>query len=508
MIDSSEVQEAILENLGEALIIINDKGAIVRFTSAAESLFLYTREEVIGKNIAMLMPPDIAEVHQGFVEGYRSQEKSTVLGKSRELIGVRKDGHRFPIELIITRVATDNGVLFVGLLKDITDKLNTIKLLNQSLVQAQVASQAKSEFLENMCHEIRTPMNGVLGTLQILQKQAAESSETARLVDRALVSSRLLMTILNDLLDFSKIESNKLDIECVPFSVVDCAIDSLHTFEDTAKQNHITLELEQRLDNDSLWNGDQVRVQQIMLNLLSNAIKFGEQGTVTLTLEELNEHLIIRVKDEGIGMSDAQIKTLCDRFSQADTSTTRKYGGTGLGMAIVSNLIRLMGGALSVISKLGEGSEISVELPLKKIKDTPRVDASVKAQGTMPELAGQSILVVDDNEINLLVMEEMLKPSMASVTLVPGGLQAIEHCQHHAVELVFMDIQMPGMDGKQTLQQLKSRGFSKPVIALTANTTTSQVEEYISVGFDAVLPKPVDFDALYEVLSVYMKAKV
>mgnify|MGYP000610296185 FL=1 len=184
---TQKIYEAVLENLGEALIIISGSGTIEHFTYAAEQLFLYDRSEVLGKDIAMLMPDDIGQSHQHYVNAYSSNDRSTVLGKTRELIAVRKNGVQFPVEITVTKVTVDNRRLFVGLLKDISEKVTTFKELNEAKATAEIANNAKSEFLGNMCHEIRTPMNGILGTLQLL-KQRQLDTETSQLVDIALTS--------------------------------------------------------------------------------------------------------------------------------------------------------------------------------------------------------------------------------------------------------------------------------------------------------------------------------
>ncbi|MDG6098408.1 response regulator [Alteromonas sp. ZYF713] len=503
MTDEQTIHQAVLENLGEALIIIDNAGVIEHFTYAAEQLFLYDRKEVVGKNVSLLMPQDIGRTHQHYVSAYSSKERSTALGKTRELLAVRKNGEQFPVEITVTQATVGTRRLFVGLLKDITEKVNTFKALSEAKIMADIANNAKSEFLGNMCHEIRTPMNGILGTLQLL-KQRSMHAEDAKLVDIALTSSELLMRILNDILDFSKLEANKVQIENSPFLMTDMISDVVGNVQEIANKKGLTISVDCDVSPAEERLGDVVRVKQVLTNILSNAIKFTQAGAISLSIKTTSTTSIFTVKDTGIGMTKEQIATLCDRFSQADLSTTRNYGGTGLGMAIVNELIALMNGSLKVSSKLGVGTTMTVELPL--VKSTSRQKLQVaKEQITAPDFAGKTILIAEDNDINRIVIEELLKPTGAILVIVTNGKQVVDYCKKSHVDVVLTDINMPVMGGEESLEKLRHAGFSKPVIALTANASIQQVEHYLSQGFDDVLSKPVFTELLHKVLNNYLR---
>lgn len=502
MTDGHEIHEAVLENLGEALIIIDGDGAIEHFTYAAEQLFLYDRKEILGKNVSLLMPDDIGRTHQGYVNAYSSKERSTVLGKTRELIARRKDGKQFPVEITVTQVLVDNRRLFVGLLKDITEKVNTFKALNEAKAMAEIANNAKSEFLGNMCHEIRTPMNGVLGTLQLL-KQRQLYADSSKLVDIALTSSELLMRILNDILDFSKLEAQKLEVEETPFILSNLVDEVVNNVRDTAEKKGLKLEVSSDVSPSETWGGDEVRIKQVLGNILSNAIKFTEKGIVSLSVHTSATTTTFVVQDLGIGMTTEQVGTLCNRFSQADLSTTRKYGGTGLGMAIVNELISLMRGSLKVDSEPGIGTTITVELPLVKLAITGQSHRQ-EVKLDVPLFTGKTILVAEDNDINRMVVEELLKPTNAILVLVTDGAQVLDFCRDSYADIVLTDINMPVMGGEESLKKLRASGFRKPVVALTANAATQQVEQYLSLGFDDVLSKPVYAESLYRTLRKHL----
>lgn len=498
-----EIHEAVLENLGEALIIINGDGAIEHFTYAAEQLFLYNRDEVIGQNISLLMPEDIARTHQHYVSNYNSAERSTVLGKTRELIAVRKNGEQFPVEITVTQVTVEDRRLFVGLLKDVTEKVNTFKALNEAKAQAEIANNAKSEFLGNMCHEIRTPMNGILGTLQLLKQRSMRGEDAENLIDIALTSSEFLMRILNDILDFSKLEAHKLNIETSPFDMGNLINDTINNVREAAESKGLSLAVNSNSPPSDVFLGDEVRIKQILGNILSNAIKFTETGTISLYVNTSATSTVFTVKDSGIGMTAEQISILCDRFSQADLSTTRKYGGTGLGMAIVSELVSLMNGSLDVNSAAGVGTVITVELPLQKSGQAPSPQPHSEEM-KIPDFSGMTILIAEDNDINRIIVEELLKATNAKLELVEDGKQVLEYCLNADADIIITDINMPNMGGEELLINLSESGFIKPVIALTANAVKQQVDHYHALGFTDVISKPVYAEQLYQTLDRHL----
>ncbi|WP_051275548.1 ATP-binding protein [Aestuariibacter salexigens] len=370
---------------------------------------------------------------------------------------------------------------------------------------ANSANRTKGEFLANMSHEIRTPMNGILGTLQILSR-SEQDAQSRDMIKKALLSANSLLTIINDILDYSKIEANKLSLENVSFSVRDVAESVLSDVSLSASSKGLAIHL---LIDESFvdgWLGDPVRVRQILLNLMSNAIKFTAHGSVTLSLDAVRERddcdaIRMSVTDTGIGMDKDTQQRIFARFSQADTSTTRRFGGTGLGMSITTSLVEMMDGTLQLFSEPGQGTTVTITLPL-----TQATTASEDVQSehmSAPDMSGKRILIAEDNDINQAIIGSMMEATGATLDFVVNGKQAVEACHQQVYDLVLMDIQMPEMDGTQALSLIKPDHPELPVIALTANVMSEEVASYLQLGFAHHIGKPIDTNILYSTLRQY-----
>lgn len=394
----------------------------------------------------------------------------------------------------VLRDANGKAVKVVGVNYDVTEKTNAMQILAESKEVAESAAKAKSDFLANMSHEIRTPMNAILGGLQLL-KGASLDSDLKRVLNNAAFSAQSLLTIINDILDYSKIESNKLELEQAQFSLTEI-LDSIKYDLDTfISAKRIELLIEKGSNFQNYWVGDLVRVKQIILNLASNAVKFTNVGTVKINVNTQNQALFIEVIDSGIGMNEEAVSKIFERFAQADTSTTRKYGGTGLGMSITLSLIKMMNGNIEITSKESEGTKITVTLPLKLV-DMVKVPKTQKSL-CVPNLENKKILIAEDNAINKVLIQSMLKPTSASLTIVENGQLAVKTIEQEEFDLVLMDIHMPVMDGIEAQKRINQLKPNVPVVALTANVMKQDVDSYLAQGFISHISKPIDINDLY-----------
>ncbi len=488
-----------------SLVSIADiKGNITYVNELFEKISGYTAAELLGRKHNILNSGNQPK-------SYWQKMHGTVLAGNvwhDEVKNRAKDGSFYWVDTtIVPNFNTYNEVVgFTSIRTDITQQKANIERLANAKKDAESANHAKKDFLANMSHEIRTPMNGVYASLQLLSRNSMPF-EQRELVNQSLFSCECLLTIINDILDFSKIESGKLDIEKVTFSLRNTAESVLSDIMPLVDKSRVNLTLSSHHELWDFWLGDPVRTKQIMLNIVSNAIKFTKDGEISIYLAPIEDSnyktgFSIEIKDTGIGMSSQTIENLFHRFSQADTSTTRNYGGTGLGMSITQSLVKLMGGKLFVQSKEGVGSEFTVLLPLEK-GDEKDFKATHSKMVTCPKLEHKTVLIADDNPINRTIFKKAIAPSRANIIEVENGEEALEMAQKHLPDIVFMDIQMPVMDGVTSFRILRNKGFKKPVIAFTANVLKHDTEMYLQEGFTDCLSKPIDIDGLYSLLSKF-----
>jgi signal transduction histidine kinase/ligand-binding sensor domain-containing protein/ActR/RegA family two-component response regulator len=370
--------------------------------------------------------------------------------------------------------------------------------LSEQTSLALAANAAKSKFLAMMSHELRTPMNGVLGMAQALKLSPLNAEQVGQ-VEMILRSGDSLMTILNDILDVSKIEAGKLELEVTTFDLIEVGQSVHDLWSHVASEKGVELTYDVDPDTPRWVSGDPTRVRQIMLNLVSNALKFTQIGRVNIQIAPYRSGVRIEVSDTGIGMTPDQQQRLFQSFSQADASTTRRFGGTGLGLSICKQLSELMGGDVSLISAVGEGSTFTVHLPLPAA-DAPELKSAGEDALDQPPLTGVHVLVVDDNPINLAVARAILEAFGADVSTADDGAEALELLRATAsFDVVLMDLQMPRMNGREVVAQIRSgqAGLATvPVIALTADVLGD--DALLRLGFDAVQTKPIDASALIE----------
>ena len=372
---------------------------------------------------------------------------------------------------------------------------------------AEAASQIKSQFLANMSHEIRTPLNGVLGMVQAMEREDASPAQRQRLrIIRD--SGESLLQILNDVLDLSKIEADKLELDPEPFDLGELVRRTCAVFADAAAAKGLTLRCEVAPRAEGVWEGDPARIRQMLMNLLSNALKFTGQGAVTVRVTRSPSGLRLMVRDTGPGIPAEHRPRLFGKFSQADESITRRFGGAGLGLAICRELAILMGGDIRVASVLGEGSAFTLRLPLPRLQDAaaPPHEVAAAAAGPPVGAAPLRILAAEDNPTNQRVLTALLTPLGAELTLVSTGREAIEAWRNGDWDLILMDIQMPEMSGVEATRRIRAAeaaagGPRTPIVAVSANAMQHQIDEYRAAGVDVHVSKPIQMASLFAAIE-------
>ena len=512
--ESEQQLKSVLDAAADGIVTTDDRGRIVLSNPAATRMFGYTAEQLAERSLAELtgvIPPhgQPADGAGPWAENGRSES---------ECVGLRRDGSSFPLEMTL------GGNTHV--LRDISarkEQEQAIRKLNATLEekieertrQLAQASAAKSQFLANMSHELRTPLNAILGFGQVLRKSLHDPEEQSVL--RQMQSAGdALVRIIDDILDLTRIEADQVRLEQSPFTVADCLGQVENLMQGAAKDKGLRLRFGpvEQLPRPVL--GDALRLQQILTNLVGNAIKFSEQGEVAVRLLRVGDtsqgpRLRFEVRDTGIGIDPVTVTRLFRPFTQADESSTRRYGGTGLGLVISRRLVELMGGTMGVESRVGEGSTFWLEIPFLWARDgaaPPAAGSDAPPAEEGPRLTGLRVLVVDDSALNRLLVERALRQEGALPTLAGDGQQALQilKARPDAVDVALMDIQMPVMDGLEATRAIRADAVLArlPVIAFTAGVMAEDRKAAEAAGVDGFLAKPVDIHWLVSTLAPYV----
>ncbi len=507
--------ENIVAHAADGIMTINEQGEIESFNLAAEQVFGYKVSEAIGKAIEFLLPPPHKTLHDTYREHLSNIDVKVDGDFTTEIMGLRKDGSTFPMEITVNEMLLGNRRLYLGILRDITERKRLETNLREAKVEAESSNQAKSEFLANMSHEIRTPMNAIIGMTELALDTELTQEQTGYL-NMVQSASESLLTLINDILDLSKIEAGQLELE-------EISVDLRKVVENVAEILSIRahdkgLELLTYIEPDlpTFVISDPTRLNQILTNLVNNAIKFTQKGEIILKVLPLTHpkkradvgdriDLRFEVIDTGIGVSPNNQSKIFRKFSQADSSTTRKFGGTGLGLSITKSLIELMGGQLRLESKLGTGSKFyfSLQMPVED-------KCAKKGKFSYPNFEEVSVLVIDDNSTNRFILRRTLSSWGFQVTEASGGKEALALLKKATEEfgLIITDYQMPELDGVSVVQSLREdlKLADMKVIMLTSwgelNSSTQR-----ELGLAACICKPVKQSRLFDLLMGVLKVE-
>ena len=526
-----EFQNIILNGTDYAIVTTRaSDGIITSFNKGAENMFGYKVEEVVGimnpsilfdKTELQIRAEELShelqiKIEPGDVLRVKTRMTNTV--DIHEWNCIHKDGSIISVELSMSALKDSENkvVAYLGVSKNITESK---KIRNSVLKAKEAAEQAnllKDTFLANMSHEIRTPMNAIIGYTDLLLKKTLPTDEH-EYVEIIKNSSENLLRIVNDILDYSKIESGIIIFESYPISIKDIFTSLNSMLLNKANDNNIHLSFNYEVSLPDVVLGDQTRITQILLNLINNAIKFTKKGGVEVVAkilkEEKDSYLFeFLIKDTGIGIPEDELQHIFERFRQAKSNTTRNYGGTGLGLSIAKQLVELQGGEIMVRSRVGFGSEFIVTLPFKKTTETLVDQRKPNREFNVHEIEQLNILLAEDNPVNIkFVLNLFSEYNIKNIDVAENGKQVIEKIKKNTYDVVLMDIEMPEINGYEATTIIRNELKNKvPIIAMTANAIMGEKEKCLEMGMTDFISKPIRADLLFEKIynAVISKTKL
>ncbi|MCC6672788.1 MAG: response regulator [Planctomycetes bacterium] len=531
MLDALREREAItstiLEAAADAVVTVRGDGVIESCNAAAERLFGYPRSELLGRDVRVLVPADRQDELLARLAGPAEAQPEEPI-RPVELVALRRGGAKVPVSLAASRVVLPDRLLYTGIFRDMTllkeqdaqlqalfeEARQANDALREAKAGADAANRAKSEFLASMSHEIRTPMTAILGFTETLLEPGLSAEERAQALETVRRNGHHLLEIVNDILDLSKIEAGKLSIENLPCSAVGLVHDVVEMIRAKAAPKGLDLRLSFLTPVPATVQTDPTRLRQVLVNLLGNAVKFTERGWIELRVAfepGASPALRFEIVDTGIGMSAEQMERLFRPFEQAEASTARRFGGTGLGLAITRRLVDLLGGSIAVQSVVGHGTAFTVRVATGSLEGVPLqhpLTIAVPEQDSpkespVPDASPVSVrvLLAEDGPDNQRLISHVLRKAGAEVEVVADGAAAVQQvlaaeAANHAFDVVLMDMQMPILDGYGAVQELRAKGYRRPIVALTANTMAGDRERCLAAGCDEFASKPIDRQVL------------
>lgn len=506
---SRDFMQSIYRGVVDMLLILNPDFTIRSVNESVEEALGYRQDELRGKHLSILLTSEDVPKMVSLMEQCRSQDKCL----NKELLFKTKQHGEIPVSCSFSHIRDSHqeidGVMIVA--KDITELKQNEKALRKAKRKAEEANEAKSNFLSSMSHEIRTPLNGIMGFTDLLLNTGLTDTQK-QYINLIKTSGTTLTKLLNDILDLHRVEQNKIYLEAIPFELREGLEGSLRPYRHLAETKGLKFSCSFDASVPQWAIGDPTRISQVVVNLVSNAIKFTEEGSIDVLFksEQLPEDeflLYCSVSDTGIGIPAGKQKMVFDSFTQSDQSTSRKYGGSGLGLAISKKLARLLQGDLQVISPLPgqqKGSLFWFTIRLKHMQTRQPAQQEVADDSNYRVPEGKHLLIVDDNEINVMLLQTVLENHGAQVTTAFSGQEAIDlvHAQHF--DLIFMDVQMPGISGLEAARILRQEKYDTPIIAFSASAYSTDIENSLASGMNDYLCKPFEQSDLLGLLRKWV----
>jgi len=494
--------KGIIDNFRLGLLEVKPDGTVIHANESFCDMSGFSCEELIGKDGGEILLDEIERErmkvrHASRIEGEEDVYELRILNKAKET--------RYWLVSAAPLLGDDGNVHgSIGIHWDITEMKEMEFELKDAKHKAEESSKAKAMFLANMSHEIRTPLNGIVGMAEQLAQSQLDGDQRY-FTDIMRSASSTLLSIINDVLDISKIESGKFSIETIPFNLNKTIRQTLSIFEEKAKLAGISLDIDLMDDRGTMHLGDPHRLSQVLFNIVGNAIKFTHAGYVRVTSQLArgeNDICLVSftIQDTGVGMDMAYLTKVFEAFSQEDASITRKFGGSGLGLSIARSIVQIMGGAIQIDSEKGKGTRVDIRIPMRISNDKTKQEI-VEMTDLQKSLKGIRVLAVEDNELNRMVLQVILKKCEVVVSIAHNGQEAIDLIQEKEFDIVLMDVQMPIVDGLEATKYIREElKYTTPIIGLSANAMREEVEICKQAGMNDYLVKPYSERALVEVM--------
>ncbi|WP_321469481.1 ATP-binding protein [Halarcobacter sp.] len=502
LIESQKQNERLLDLAGEGIFGLDSKGRFIFINPTASNLLGYDSKELIGKYLNKTIAKHL------FSKGAQQKERLMLIQKEEQTF-ISKDNKEFPIDYISTPIYSNNSTILEGsvvVFSDITKRKEYENQLKKATLEAQKANRSKSIFLTNMSHELRTPLNAILGFTSLLKKSKHIENSEKQNINTIYSSGQHLLSLINEILEFAKIEAGKININPNDFNLFKLLeeIESMFTSRCEAKGLNFSLNIDKSVPK--YIKCDEKRLRQILINILGNSLKFTNKGYIKINIKAKDSKLLVAISDTGIGMSKEALKIVFKPFEQIEEKT-HKHEGTGLGLAITKELIEKMNGKIEAESKLNKGSTFSFEIKIKKIDFVQEKEYEKNTILKVKTTNNINILVADDTKANRDLLVQLLNSYNINTVQAKDGEEVLNHIEKHDFDLIFMDILMPKLDGLETTKILKEKVQTKdiPIIAISANVFEDDKQKALNNGANFFLPKPFEEKDIANALQKFLK---